>query len=281
MTIQINDPAGPPAGAKHLQSSLMRQTLLDRDLVRPVTSRPVIRLLPWMDVVKVGGRSIIDRGREALLPVVEELAQSFGDHRILITTGAGVRGRHVFSVGLDLGLPTGVLAALAVTEAEKNGHILAALLAEHGVVYLPHTSVAHHLPVFLSAAPAVVANAYPPYHLYEFPPAVGRIPPHRSDAGSLLVADAYGAQRLIYVDDVDGIYTADPKDNPDAELIHRIGAKELTARGLKTLPIDRIVLQILGSAKHIKEIQIVNGLKRGNIGKALAGEHVGTIVHAD
>ena len=94
MTIEINDPAGSPAEAKHLPSSLMRQTLLDRDLVRPVTSRPVIRLLPWLDVVKIGGRSIIDRGRDALLPVVEELAQSFGDRRILIATGAGVRGRH-------------------------------------------------------------------------------------------------------------------------------------------------------------------------------------------
>jgi molybdenum storage protein len=234
-----------------------------------------------LNVVKIGGRSIIDRGRDAILPVIEELAEAFADRKLLIMTGPGIRGRHVYSVGLDLGLPTGVLAALAATDAEKNGHIVAALLAEHGVAYLPHTSVAHHLPVFLSAAPAVVANAYPPYHLYEFPPALGRIPPHRSDTGPLLLADAYGAARLIYVDDVDGIFTADPKDNPDAELIPRIGAKDLMARNLKTLPIDRIVLQILGSAKHVKEVQIVNGLKRGNISKALAGEHVGTIVYAD
>jgi molybdenum storage protein len=265
----------------HVPSSLMRQTLLDRDLVLPATGRPVIKLLPWLKVVKVGGHSIMDRGRDAILPVVEELVDAFGDHKLLITTGAGIRGRHVYSVGLDLGLPTGVLAALAATDAEKNGHILAALLAEHGVVYLPHASVAHHLPVFLSAAPAVVANAYTPYHLYEFPPAVGRIPPHRSDAGPLLLADAYGAARLVYIGDVDGIYTADPKDDPSAELIPRIGARELMARGLKTLPIDRIVLQILGSAKHIREVQIVNGLTRGNISKALAGGHVGTIVHAD
>ena len=126
-----------------------------------------------------------------------------------------------------------------------------------------------------------MANAYTPYHLYEFPPAVGRIPPHRSDAGPLLLADAYGAARLVYIGDVDGIYTADPKGDPSAELIPRIGAKELMARGLKTLPIDRIVLQVLDAAKHIKEVQIVNGLKRGNITKALAGDHVGTIVHAD
>jgi molybdenum storage protein len=37
----------------------------------------------------------------------------------------------------------------------------------------------------------------------------------------------------------------------------------------------------MANAKHQKEIQIVNGLKRGNVAKALRGEHVGTIVYAD
>ena len=44
-----------PLGAKDVPSALMRQTLLDRDLVRPVT-RPVVRLLPWLNVVAIGGR---------------------------------------------------------------------------------------------------------------------------------------------------------------------------------------------------------------------------------
>src|SRR6266566_4416262 len=89
----------------HIPSSLMRQTLLDRDLVLPATGRPVIKLLPWLKVVKIGGHSIMDRGRDAILPVVEELVDAFADHKLLITTGAGIRGRHVYSVGLDLGLP--------------------------------------------------------------------------------------------------------------------------------------------------------------------------------
>jgi len=37
----------------------------------------------------------------------------------------------------------------------------------------------------------------------------------------------------------------------------------------------------MANAKHVEEIQIVNGLVPGNIAKALDGEHVGTIVHAD
>ena len=115
---------------------------------------------------------------------------------MLILTGAGIRARHVLGVGLDLGLPTGVLASLAGVESEQNGHLIAALLAADGVSYLPHGGVAHQLAVHLAAARAVVSNAFPPYGLHEFPPAVGKIPVHRSDAGAFLLADAYGAPPL-------------------------------------------------------------------------------------
>jgi molybdenum storage protein len=269
--------------AKDVPSALMRQTLVDRDLVKPVATHPTVRLLPWLHVVAIGGRSIIDRGREALEPVVSELRAALDEYKMLIATGPGIRARHVFGIALDLGLPTGALASLASTEAEQNGHIVAALLAEDGVSYLPHTSVSLQLAAHLAASPAVVSNGFPPYELFEFPPAVGKIPPHRTDSGAFLIADAYGAARVVFVKDVDGVFTADPETaaEGEAELIPRVGAGELLAMDLPTLPIDRIVLELMANAKHQKEIQIVNGLVPGNITKALAGEHVGTIVHAD
>lgn len=268
--------------AKDVPSALMRQTLLDRELVRPL-DRPVIPLLPWLNVVVIGGRSIMDRGRDAVSPVVEELRAALPEHRLLILTGPGIRGRHVLGVGLDLGLPTGVLAALVSADAEQNGHLVAALLAEQGVSYLPHAAIAHQLAVHLTASRAVVSNGYPPYELYEFPPEVGKIPPHRTDSGAFLLADAYGAAKIIYVKDVDGVFTSDPAaaNGTEPEFISRIGASELLARNLKTLPIDSLVLELMAHAKHRKEIQIVNGLTPGNITKGLRAEHVGTIVHAD
>jgi molybdenum storage protein len=283
MNTDIRSGGSTTPGIKHVPSSLMRQTLLDRDLVLPATDREPIRLLPWLGVVKIGGRSIMDRGPEAVTSVVDELKEVLSEHRLLIATGSGIRSRHIFSVGLDLGLPTGVLAALSSTDAEQNGHIIAALLAEQGVAYLPHATVGHQLPVFLAAARGVVTNAIPPYELYEFPPEVGRIPPHRSDAGALLIAEAYGASRVVLVEDVDGVYTADPNgpEGKGAELIAKVGASELKGMNLASLPFDRIVLDLMAHARLVKEIQVVNGLKRGSIARALAGEHVGTIVHAD
>jgi molybdenum storage protein len=275
--------ADPLFASKDLPSALMAQTLLDRELVRPHTERPVVRLLPWLDVVAIGGRSIIDRGPDALAPIIDELRAAFGEHRMLIATGPGVRARHAMGVALDLGLPTGVLASLAATEAEQNGHIVAALLAEDGVSYVPHTTVSRQLAGHLSASPAVVSNGFPPYEMFEFPSPVGRIPQHRTDSGAFLIADAYGARRVIFVKDVDGVYTGDPATAGDgeAELLSRVGAAELLGMNLATLPIDRMVLELMASAKHQKEIQIVNGLTAGNVTKALRGEHVGTIIYAD
>jgi molybdenum storage protein len=275
-------PSEPSFTAKDVPSPLMRQTLLNRELVRPI-DRPVIPLLPWLNVVVIGGRSIMDKGRDAVLPVVAELRAALPEHRMLILTGPGIRARHVLGVGLDLGLPTGVLAALVSAEAEQNGHLIAALLAEQGISYLPHAAIAHQLAVHLSASQAAVSNGFPPYELYEFPPEVGKIPPHRTDTGAFLLADAYGAARTIYVKDVDGVFTSDlaTTDGSLPELIPRVGAAELLAMNLDALPIDALVLELMAHAKHQKEIQIVNGLIPGRITNALLGEHVGTIIHAD
>ena len=59
---------------KHVGSPLACQTLLDSELIRPVADKRPIQLLPWLQVVKIGGRSIMDRGPKAILP----LADTFG-----------------------------------------------------------------------------------------------------------------------------------------------------------------------------------------------------------
>src|ERR1700759_913115 len=143
---------------KHVASPPARQPLLDKDLTRPVAGHRPIRILPWLQVVKSGGRSIMDRGPEAILPVVDELRKLLPEHRLLILTGAGIRARHLYSVGLDLGLPVGSLAALAANEAGQNGHILALLLAPEGVSYVEHPTIGNQVAIHLSAAPAVVSS---------------------------------------------------------------------------------------------------------------------------
>ena len=262
---------------KHVASPLARQTLLDNKLTRPVAGKRPIALLPWLQVIKIGGRAIMDRGAEAILPLVEEIKTLLPEHRLLILTGAGIRARHLYGVGLDLGLPVGSLAPVAASEAGQNGHILAALLASEGVSYIEHPTIANQLAIHLTAARAVVGSAFPPYHHHEFP--TSRIPPHRADTGAFLIADALGAAGLTIVEDVDGVYTADPKgpDAAQAKLLDRTSFDAL-AKQEGTLPFDRTLVEVMANARHLTRIQLINGLVPGRLTAALRGHHVGSII---
>lgn len=262
----------------HLNSFLMRESLLDKS-VEKATEGPVVRMLPDVDVIKIGGSSVIDAGRARLLPIIEEIAALLESRRLILSAGGGARSRHVFSIGLDLGLPTGVLAELSAADGLGNAHILGTLLAPHGVVAIPPEMFGHLLPLFITAAPGVIFNGVPPYKLWEHPPAIGRIPTHRTDAGTFLVAECFGCRSLTLLKDVDGLYTRDPKTHSSAEFIAEIGVRELRERALPTLPFDPVLLELLEGARLVDRFQIVNALKPQLLSMALAGEHVGTWVH--
>ena len=269
-----------PDGRHHVQSLLMRESLLDRDVMR-ATDAPTVAMLPFCHVVKVGGRSILDGGRSSTYPLVEALGNALERHKLILGTGGGVRTRHVFSIGIDLGLPAGVLAQLSLADALGNAHMLGALLAPYGVVAIPPEIFGHLLPLLIQAAPGVIFNGDPPFALWEHPPRVGKIPPHRSDAGSFLLAECFGCATLTLVKDVDGLYDRDPKEDPGADFIDEITVAELAERNLPTLPFDRVMLELLGSARQLTSFQVINGLKPEFLEPALRGEHVGTIVRRD
>src|ERR671938_1862227 len=100
----------------HLESMLMRESLLDKEVMAS-TESPVVRMLPDVHVVKIGGRSIIDAGKGTTYPVVDVLGKLLESEKLILGVGGGVRSRHVFSIGLDLGLPTGARALLSLAGA--------------------------------------------------------------------------------------------------------------------------------------------------------------------
>ncbi len=265
------------SGARHVESSLMRESLVDKNVIAR-TEGQVVSILPDVNIIQIGGRSIMDRGRSALLPLLEEIVANQSQHRMIIGVGAGIRSRHIFSVGLDLGLPTGALAALSAKDSAQNAYMVSCLLAQHGFVYLEAPFVVQLLPAMLAAARGAVFNGIPPYSLWEHPPLLGKLPPHGSDAGSYLVAEVFGARSMIFLKDVDGLYSADPKTDPDAEFIPEIRAQELIDRKLPTLPIEPAMVDLLTRAKLMKQVRIVNGLTPGNLSRALAGASIGTLI---
>jgi len=264
----------------HVRSFLMRESLLDKQVMSS-TETPVVRMLPDCHVVKVGGRSIMDGGKATVYPLVAALAAALKRHKLVLGVGGGVRGRHTLAIGSDLGLPTGVLAQLSLLDTNGNAHMLGTLLAPHGVVAIPPEIFGHLLPFFMNAVPGVVFIGDPPYSLWEHPPHVGRLPPHRSDAGAYLLAECFGCASLTLVKDVDGLYDRDPKAHADVSLIRDITVAELKARDLPTLPFDRVLLDLLACGRLVKRFQIINGRKPDLLEAALAGEVVGTVIRKD
>ncbi|HEU5434039.1 MAG TPA: hypothetical protein VFU81_20385 [Thermomicrobiales bacterium] len=262
-----------------LGSALVSGSLTNEALLAETGQSPAVAILPEANVIKIGGQSFIDRGRAAVFPIIDEIVANLRDHPMLIGTGAGTRARHLYSLGIDLGLPTGMLTVLGTAVAVQNANILGYLLAQHGIPVIGILQFSQ-LPLYLAERNAVIFPGMPPYTMWEQPPAEGTLPPHRTDTGCYLVAETYGCRQMIYVKDEDGLYTANPKTDPHAEFIPEIAAGELLRRDLPDLVVEPPVVEFLQRARHVRSIQIVNGLKPGNITRALNGEHVGTIIHA-
>ena len=264
--------------ATELGKKLISGSLSDEALQRATESAPDYAILPWVNVVKIGGQSIMDRGRAAVRPVVDEIVANLDRHKMILGTGAGTRARHVYSLAIDLGLPTGVLTVLGTAVAWQNAQLLQYLLAQHGIAFIEPEGFAS-LPHYLMERGAVICQGMPPYKLWEHNPSVGRIPPERTDTGCFLIAEVFGARKMIYVKDEDGLYTADPKKDPEAVHIPRISVQELLARDLDDLVVERAVLELMLKARNIHEIQFVNGLKPGELTAALDGAPVGTVIY--
>jgi molybdenum storage protein len=262
-----------------LESLLMERSLTDKELLAAAESAPDFRILPDATVLKVGGQSMIDRGRAAVYPLLDEIVAASKSHKMLIGTGAGTRARHLYSIAARLNLPAGVLSQLGASVANQNAVMLGTLLAKHGIPAVEGAGLSA-VPLYLEEVNAVVFSGMPPYGIWTRPAAEGVIPPYRTDAGCFLVAEQFGCKAMIFVKDEDGLFTANPKTAKDAVLIRKITVDEMKAKGLHDSILEFPMLDLLQSARHVHEVQVVNGLIPGNLTRALNGEHVGTIITA-
>lgn len=267
-------------GRTHITSPLMQESLVDRRVIAKTGSEREFQIMPDVVLVGLGGQSIFDRGREALLPLTEEIAAAHGKHRMLIGVGGGTRVRHTVAMALDLGLPTGGIAQLVGAMEEANAVFLNALLAKHGSIVMQREHF-WELPLYLRNGILPIVISIPPYHFWEPPPEEGPLPAHGSDFGLFIHAEVLGMQKIIFVKDEDGLYTKDPKKHADAKLIRRTTLGALSADPPHESILDRQLFLAWRTARHVRRVQIVNGLRSGELTRALAGEDVGTVIEKE
>ncbi|MBU1139036.1 MAG: uridine kinase [Proteobacteria bacterium] len=262
----------------HVKSALMGESLVSKEFIENLDIAPQERLYPDVKIMKIGGQSICDRGVKALPNILKELVKNRAHHKMLLTTGGGTRSRHIYTIGLEMGMPTGVIAKFGSMVSEQNALMIATLLSPWGGVKISHADIVK-LPTYFAEKIIPVMHGMPPYDYFAIKPKVGRIPIHRTDVGLVILADLIGSRTILFIKDEKGLYSEDPKKNPDAKFIAEIGAKDLLESNQDDLVIERPCLEIIQNSEVIEKVQIINGMIEGNITKALNGEHVGTFIY--
>ena len=87
--------------------------------------------------------------------------------------------------------------------------------------------------------------------------------------------EVHADEVLIAKNGVDGVYTADPKVDPNAEKIAEISYQDALQRGLKV--VDATAFSLCMDNKLPMHVFGMEG--EGNLRKAIIGEKIGTVVH--
>jgi uridylate kinase len=98
-----------------------------------------------------------------------------------------------------------------------------------------------------------------------------------TDTTAALRALEIGAELIMKATKVDGVYDADPVENPDATKYDEVSYIEVLNKGLKVMDATAISLCM----DNDLPILVFNMEREGNIDRALAGESVGTIVRGE
>ena len=96
-----------------------------------------------------------------------------------------------------------------------------------------------------------------------------------TDTGSSLRGIEIEADVMLKGTRVDGVYSADPEKDPTATKFSEITYKEVLERGLKVMDLTAICM----CQDNNLPIYVFNMDVVGNLGKVIAGEEIGTLVH--
>ena len=96
-----------------------------------------------------------------------------------------------------------------------------------------------------------------------------------TDTCAALRAAELDADLLVKATKVDGVFSADPKKDPQATLLPKLSYDDVLTRGLRIM--DHAAISLCRDNRI--PIIVLNIFKHGNITRALGGEPVGTLIN--
>ena len=190
--------------------------------------------------------------------------------QIAIVVGGGnmFRGAALEKAGMDrpradyMGMLATVINCLALQDALENRGMetrvqTAIQMGQIAEPYIPRKAIRH-----LEKGRVVIFGA-------------GMGAPYFStDTTAAQRALEIGAQAVLKATQVDGVYDADPRTTPDAVKFDTLDYSEVIARGLKVMDTTAISLCM----DNDLPIVVFDLMTEGNIGRAVRGEKIGTVV---
>jgi molybdenum storage protein len=258
-------------GRTHIESRLMRESLQDRRVVAGTDSERDVHIFPDAALIGIGGQSIFDRGKDAILPLVDEIAAIKRDlgKKMVLAVGGGTRVRHTLSVGARPG-PAGRRHRAAdrrdggaerdppqhaAGQARLDADAARSLLGSAAVLLVGHPADRDLDPAvpLLGAAARRGRAAAARLGLRPVPARRGAVdgPAHLRQGRGRPLRQGPGA-------------------TPTRSHIPRITLAELLANPPPTNILDAELFRAWATAKNITRVQIVNGLKPGMLTAALA-----------
>ncbi|MBR4503748.1 MAG: UMP kinase [Candidatus Methanomethylophilaceae archaeon] len=217
-------------------------------------------------VVSIGGSILVpgenDSGYISRLAAM--LKEASADSRLAVICGGGKTARYYAGIAKELGGDTYAQDILGIAATRMNAQLLALALGD--------------MPDDVCRNPEELAKDGKRISVMG-----GTTPGHTTDAVTAMVAKALGASRLINATSVDGVYTDDPRKNPDAKKISRMTIDELSDivykehGASKSSVFDPLGVKI--AKENRIDILIVDGrdlneLRNAILGKDIAGTFV-------
>jgi hypothetical protein len=196
--------------------------------------------------LKIGGSLAEEPAR--LRALCRELLEMARNHRITAVPGGGRFADVVRELDERFHLPDTVAHKMAILAMDQYGIFLSSITPGSRTTRTLDEARQHSeaglVPILLPSR--LMSQADPLPHSWEV----------TSDSITAYIAGELRSEKLVLVTDVDGIYTADPKDDPAAELIEDISVADLQARDART-SVDVYLSRIISEARL--DCYVVNG----------------------
>jgi glutamate 5-kinase len=246
-------------------------------------------------VIKLGSSIVADEQGELRTGVLERICDSVaalhgeGREIVIVSSGAIARGVRIMGLGSRPGAIEELQAASAVGQG-KLYRVYDELLRERDLVsaqvlltFVDMSARTNYLNARQTLRKLLDWKVVPVINENDTT-ATDEISFGDNDFLAAQVAVLVGADLLALLTDIDGLYTADPRRNPDARLVHQItdfetlegvdAAHTTSALGTGGMR-SKVVAADMATAAGIRTV-ICNGLRAGALEAVLAGRMEGT-----